>query len=267
MSLVSASKLRTLGFAGLTLLLSVGAAAAQTTSTLYKVLERGTLRVGTTGDYDPMTIFDPKTNSHRGYEIDAANRLAADLGVKVEFVKTDWKSLVQGLSSDKFDIIMSGTSLSLARLKTVGFSRPYNEYFMIALALKENAGKYKTWDDVNQKAVKVSVTLGTNFEGLARENLPSANLVRVEPPAQGYQEVLAGRSDLALTSSTEAAGLIKTYPNLQIILADAKYGKQIHGYMVKQDDFVWINYINRWLDLREADGVLPALRQKWLALH
>src|SRR5689334_23528680 len=65
-------------------------------STLQKVLASGTLRVGTTGDYNPMTIFDPATNSHKGYEIDAAQKLGADLGVKVEFVRTDWKTLKIG---------------------------------------------------------------------------------------------------------------------------------------------------------------------------
>lgn len=267
MRLMSSSWLRTIGFAGAALVLSAASTLAQTPSTLHKVLESGTLRVGTTGDYDPMTIFDPATSSYRGYEIDAAEKLASDLGVKLEFVRTDWKNILQGLSSDKYDIIMSGTSLSTARLKTVSISQPYNQYFMIALTLEENASKFKSWDDVNQKDVSVAVTLGTNFEGLAKENLPEADLVSVEAPAQGYQEVLTGRSVIALTSSTEAAGLIKRYPNLRIIRADAKFGKQIHGYILPQDDFVWTNYINGWLNLREADGFLPKLRAKWLALE
>jgi cyclohexadienyl dehydratase len=246
--------------------LLAGAAAAQQ-STLQKVLASGTLRVGTTGDYNPMTIFDTATSSYKGYEIEAAQKLAADLGVKVEFVRTDWKTLIQGLTSDKYDILMSGTSFSVARLKVVAFSQPYNTYYMVGLALKEKADKFKSWDDVNKKEVKVAVTLGTNFEGIAREVLPHSTLVRIEAPAREYQEILAGRSDIGLTSSTEAAGLIKTYPNLRIVLADAKFGKQVHGYMVRQGDPTWLAYINGWLNLREADGTLPAIRAKWLALQ
>src|SRR6185503_14947234 len=117
------------------------------------------------------------------------------------------------------------------------------------------------------KEVRVAVTLGTNFEGIAREVLPNSTLVRIEAPAREYQEILAGRSDIGLTSSTEAAGLIKTYPNLRIVLADAKFGKQVHGYMVRQGDPTWLAYINGWLNLREADGTLPAIRAKWLALQ
>lgn len=267
MSIITKYALRALVVSGFALIASSGASMAQGDSSLQKILSSGKLRVGTTGDYNPMTIFDPNTNNYRGYEIEAAQKLAEDLGVKVEFVRTDWKSLIQGLASDKYDILMSGTSLSTARLKIVSFSQPYNSYFMIALVHKDDIGKYKSWDDVNKKEVKVAVTLGTNFEGIAKESLPQATLVRIEAPAREYQEILAKRSHVGLTSSTEAAGLIKTYPDLRIVLADAKFGKQVHAYMMRQGDFTWTNYVNGWLNLREADGTLPGIRAKWLALQ
>ena len=47
-------------------------AQAQEKSRLLQIVERGTLRVGTTGDFNPMSIRDPATKSFKGYEIDAA---------------------------------------------------------------------------------------------------------------------------------------------------------------------------------------------------
>ena len=44
------------------------------------------LKVGTTGDWDPMTMKDPATNKYKGFDIDVMNELAKDMGVKVEFV-------------------------------------------------------------------------------------------------------------------------------------------------------------------------------------
>src|SRR5260370_35529226 len=75
-------------------------AFAQSKSHLQRVLETGTLRVGTTGDYNPMTIFDPQTKEYRGFEIDAARMLGGDLGGTGEFVPTDLKTLVAGVSPD-----------------------------------------------------------------------------------------------------------------------------------------------------------------------
>ena len=64
------------------------AAQAQAQSALQEILNDGLLKVGTTGDWNPMTMKDPATNSYRGYDIDVMTELAKDLGVKIEFVPT-----------------------------------------------------------------------------------------------------------------------------------------------------------------------------------
>ena len=67
---------------------------AQAQGTLQDILSSGVLKVGTTGDWNPMTMKDPATNSYTGYDIDVMTALAKDLDVEIEFVPTDWKTLV-----------------------------------------------------------------------------------------------------------------------------------------------------------------------------
>ena len=64
---------------------------AHAQSALQDILSTGVLKVGTTGDWNPMTMKDPATNSYTGYDIDVMTELAKDLDVKLEFVATDWK--------------------------------------------------------------------------------------------------------------------------------------------------------------------------------
>ena len=52
-------------------------------SNLDKILSSGVLKVGTTGDWDPMTVKDPATNKYKGFDIDVMNELAKDMGVKI----------------------------------------------------------------------------------------------------------------------------------------------------------------------------------------
>ena len=59
---------------------------ANAQSALTEILSTGVLKVGTTGDWNPMTMRDVATNSYTGYDIDVMTQLAADLGVEVEFV-------------------------------------------------------------------------------------------------------------------------------------------------------------------------------------
>ena len=72
---------------------------AHAQSALQDILSTGVLKVGTTGDWNPMTMKDPATNSYTGYDIDVMTELAKDLDVKLEFVATDWKTLVSGVVS------------------------------------------------------------------------------------------------------------------------------------------------------------------------
>lgn len=103
--------------------LSIGQAAAET-SRLHEILDSGVLRVGTTGDWNPMTMKDPATDSYRGFDIDVTTELAKDLGVKVEYVATDWKTLVNGITANKYDITGSA-SLNMSRAKVAGYSQAY----------------------------------------------------------------------------------------------------------------------------------------------
>ncbi len=88
------------------------ASMAQTKSKLNQILERGTLRVGTTGDFNPMSMKDTATNTLTGFDIEAMTQLATDMGVKIEFVPAEWATLVNGIVADRFDIF-SGASLSM----------------------------------------------------------------------------------------------------------------------------------------------------------
>ena len=55
-------------------------------SRLQKILENGELRVGTTGDWNPMTFKNPSNNEYEGFEIEIVKQLASDMGVKIVFI-------------------------------------------------------------------------------------------------------------------------------------------------------------------------------------
>ena len=102
----------------LTALLSSSAFAE---SRLQSILANGELRVGTTGDWNPMTFIDPDSKERKGFDIDIATALAADMGIKVVFVPTTWKTLVNGVISNKYDMT-SSASLSPNRALAAGYS-------------------------------------------------------------------------------------------------------------------------------------------------
>ncbi|GAB4383560.1 transporter substrate-binding domain-containing protein [Albidovulum sp.] len=242
--------------------LIVAAPLAQAQSALQEILSTGVLKVGTTGDWNPMTMKNPATNSYEGYDIDVMTQLAADLGVKVEFVPTDWKTLVSGVAAGKYHITGSA-SISPSRAKAAGYSQSYFSLATVPLVRKEDADRFHDWADLDKPDVTVAATLGTTQEQQVKEFFPHARHKIVEAPARDFQEVLAGRADAHITSNVEANKLVAQYPELMIVPVSAPRARTPVAMLLPQADQVWINYVNTWITLRKESGLFDELAAKW----
>jgi cyclohexadienyl dehydratase len=231
-------------------------------SRLQNILKLGEIRVGPTGDWNPMTFKDPATNEYKGFEIDIIKELAKDMGVTLVIVPTEWKTLVNGIVSNKYDISTSA-SLSVKRALSTGYTNSYFKLATVPLALKKNLNKFTSWEDINHKTVKVAVTLGTTQEQQAKQLFPKAILNIIESPARDFQEVLSGRSDVHITSNIEASSLIKKYPELGIIsVKEPKYPTPL-AWLTPQGDQVWINYLNHWISIKKSQGFFDKMTDKY----
>ncbi|MBD1165178.1 amino acid ABC transporter substrate-binding protein [Pelagibacterales bacterium SAG-MED13] len=230
-------------------------------SNLNKILASGELKVGTTGDWDPMTVKDPATNKYKGFDIDVMNELAKDMGVKIKFVPAEWKTIVSGITSSRYDISTSVTKTP-KRAEVAGFTDTYYKYGTVPLVLKKNLKKFPTWDSLNNEKVTIATTLGTSQEEKAKEFFPKSKLNSVEAPARDFQEVLAGRADGNITSSTEANKLVITYPQLAIV-PDGEKNPAFLAMMVPKGDDEWIKYVNSWIKKKKSSGFFTKLLAKY----
>ncbi len=242
-------------------LLSLSQAMAET-SRLQQILNSGVLKVGTTGDWNPMTMKDPASNSYRGFDIDVTTELAKDLGVKVEYVATDWKTLVNGITAGKYDITGSA-SLNMSRAKVAGYSQPYFYLAFVPVVPKKDVDKYSDWADFNNPDIKVAATLGTVQEKMVKEFFPEAQHIVIEAPARDFQEILARRANVSVTSNVEAATLVEKFNQLAIVpVKDPRKPTPI-AMLLPQDDQVWINYLNHWVELKKTQGFFKTTAEKW----
>ena len=247
---------------GVLLMVFGSTAQAQNSSALQDILSNGVLKVGTTGDWNPMTMKDPATNSYTGYDIDVMTELAKDLAVELEFVPADWKTLVSGVTSGKYHMTGSA-SVSPARAKAAGYSNSYFSLATVPLILAENADKFKDWGDLNKAGVTVAATLGTTQEKQVKNYFPNAEHKIVEAPARDFQEVLAGRADAHITSNVEANKLVIKYPQMMIVPVSAPKSPTPIAMLLPQADQVWINYVNTWIALKQERGFFDELGKKW----
>ncbi|MEH6740244.1 MAG: transporter substrate-binding domain-containing protein [Sulfitobacter sp.] len=241
---------------------SLLAAPVVAQSALTEILSGGVLKVGTTGDWNPMSVRDPATNSYVGYDIDIMTQLAADMGVELEMVPTDWKTLVNGVVAGNYHMTGSA-SISPARLKAAGYSNSYIAVEMFPFTTEDKAANFDGWDSINKEGVKVATTLGTSFEKMVKEWFPNAEIVVVEAPARGFQEVLSGRADVFVTSNIEGSTLVEKFPNVRQVEVSAPRAPTPIAMLLPQTDQVWINYINSWIELKKTQGFFEEVALKW----
>ena len=139
---------------GLVLAMATSLAAGNSLaeSALDDILSNGVLKAGTTGDWNPMSVRDVATNTYVGYDIDIMTELAKDLGVELELVPTDWKTLVNGVVAGKYHMTGSA-SISPPRLKAAGYSDSYIAVEILPFTTADKADRFDSWDSVNSSSV------------------------------------------------------------------------------------------------------------------
>ena len=154
-------------------------------SVLNQILSSGKLKAGTTGDFNPFSVRDTATNKYKGYDIDIMSELAKDMGVEIEFVPTDWKTIVNGVVAGKYHITGSA-SIKASRMKAAGFSESYLSVNFKPFTTDDKVSKFDGWDSINKSGVKIATTLGTAMEPMVKSWFPNASIKSVEAPARGF---------------------------------------------------------------------------------
>jgi cyclohexadienyl dehydratase len=104
------------------------------------------LRVGTTMDTPVFSMGDPATGKLQGFDMDALEALGSALGVKIEYVKITFGSVLADLAADKFDIAMSGIGRTSERARSATFSKPYMRYGRLMMIRRADKGRFKSSD-------------------------------------------------------------------------------------------------------------------------
>ncbi|NQY93314.1 MAG: transporter substrate-binding domain-containing protein [Campylobacteraceae bacterium] len=235
-------------------------------STLNKIVQRGELRVGLDPGYMPFEMKDKKGRLI-GYDIDMAKKMAKEMGVKVKFVSTAWDGIIAGLLTEKFDIIMSGMTITQSRNNKVNFANPYIVVGQTMLMKKSLNSKIKTAADLDKKEYTIVTKLGVTGEIAARKFFKNAKILTFETEADAASEVLNGKAD----------AMVYDQPYNVLFMSDKGAGRMIHldkpltyeplGWAIRKGDPDFINWLNNFLRQMKEDKVVnfhANLYNKWL---
>lgn len=225
---------------------------------LETVRARGTLRVGVSGDYQPFSVCTEQLTDCRGFDIDVAQRVTTDLGVRLELVRFRWPELRADLGAGKFDVAMSGVTLRPERTLTATFTRPYT--VAQAVVLVADRERFPSLRAVDQAGIRVAVNAGGHLEQVARAHFRTA---AVQPTAKNLSLpdlVVTKQAEALVTDSLEAPHFLAAHPSLSALPG---FGRDRKVYLLRRPDTALREWLDAWLVAREEDGLLRTLRTRW----
>lgn len=212
--------------------LAATALARSPAGTLEAVRERGILRVGADAEGGAPYVFpDPKDPSKRiGFEVDLAEAIARELGVKAKIVQGSWDSLIPSLDRGDFDVAMNGIEITPLRAEKILFSLPYYVYTEQLVVRKEET---RISDLADLKGMEVGTLIGA----VAQEILEGIGGVKVRTysgQVEPYEDLALGRLDAVLMDLPIAAYYAR--PNPKLRYQGPPTGEGFYGIALRKED-------------------------------
>jgi polar amino acid transport system substrate-binding protein len=232
-----------------------------TIDTLAEIKKRGTLRVGVSMIV-PWAMHD-KDGKLIGFEIDVAKKIARDMGVEVEFYPDELRYLIPDLKDNRFDIIVSGFSISTNRALQVNFSQPYNTVEVTFVANKERESKLKTLGDFNSPDVLIGVLDTSTAVDIASNAFPNAQLKTYPESADIFNDLLEGKIAGAVADSPRPEIIAKLFPDKVDIPSAKVLATFPAAFAVRRGDMDFVNFLNSWIEARTVNKWLENRRNYW----
>lgn len=230
-------------------------------SMIEQAIRKGTLKIGMS-TFLPWAMKD-KNGELIGFEIDVARRLANDMGVKAEFVPTQWSGIIPALITGKFDIIVGGMGVTPNRNLKVNFSIPYDHTGMSIVADRELASGFDSLDDFNNSNITLVVRMGSTSAAAVKKYMPKANLLQFDDESQAVQELLNGKAHAFISSAPLPGFQALKYPERLFLPLKENFTKEPIAFAIRKGDFDSYNYLNNWITVVTAEGWIEERKHYW----
>ncbi|MCD6581869.1 MAG: transporter substrate-binding domain-containing protein [Desulfuromusa sp.] len=231
--------------------------------TLDDIQDRGVLMVGMEPGYMPFEMTNQK-GEIIGFDVDMAKGIAKAMGVKLELVNTAWDGIIPALLTKKYDMIMSGMTVTQERNLKINFADPYIVIGQTILIKKEIADDVQYYRDLNNKKYKVGSKLGTTGEKATKRMIPNCTYISFDTEQEGITDLVNGKID----------AFVYDLPYMEIAYAQKGEGKLVYlnkpftfeplAWAIRRGNHDFLNWLNNYMTQVRSDGTYDKIYAKWI---
>jgi len=223
-----------------------------------RLITPGTLTVGTLSDAPPSICINSK-GQFTGFDNELLRAVADKLGLKINFVGTDFSGLLAQVAARRFDVGSSSITTTDARRQTVGFTNGYDfGYFSLVVP---PGSPIKGFGDL-AKGQRIGVVQGTVQEAYVVDTL---HLDPVKFPDYNtlYGSLKTRQIDAWVAPSQQAVGTVQ--PGDPAVIVENTFSlDNFVAWAVAKENKPLIDALNAGLDAVIADGTWSKLYSDWV---
>jgi polar amino acid transport system substrate-binding protein len=210
----------------------------------------------------PPFGFVDKQGDPTGFDVEAVNWIAKEMGFKVKHQPMDWDGIIPALLSGKIDFIASGMSATAERNLLVDFTIPY---YQVTQVLVVQPDDNRSLEQVMKSGDKIGVQRGTVTNGLLKDLKKKGKydfeIVEYDSTDLSLQDMEIGRIAGSGMDSSIANELLKTKDFKVAGTFDVR--PENYAYAVREDDNDLLKTLNEGLRRLMADPYWEELKAKW----
>lgn len=232
------------------------------------ILQAGTLKICAPNDGTPPNVYHDETGALVGSEVDLGKALAAELGLKPQFVESAFSAVIPTLQAKQCDVIMAQLYIKPEREAVVDFV-PY-VYSGTGIAVSKDKPAAVTGMDDSLCGKKVIVAVATTAESLATEQSekctaagkPAVDINRNSHADVALQQVQNGQVD-AYLDTAETLGYYATKTGAKIQMAGKPFGTIKIGAATLKGNKELHDAIATALAALESNGTYDKIMTQW----
>jgi ABC-type amino acid transport substrate-binding protein len=156
------------------------------------------IRAGIAPDFPPLCFRED--GEIQGIEADLVSRLGQE-GLQVKLVPMPFDTLLGALQEGQIDVIMSGMSITVDRVKVVDFTVPYLRVGQMALVRRPDYDRLRRTASMNASGVRIGFITGTTGEKYARQHMSQATLIGLPTVEAAVAALRGNRIDVFITDA------------------------------------------------------------------
>ena len=229
-------------------------------SALDRIQSTGKLRVGW-ATWWPYAYKDPDDNNElNGVAIDVFKLMSKELKTEIVWVEDNWATLIAGLQANKFDVTLP-MGRTLERAKAATYAAPFLQFGSGIVIRKEDAEKYKRWQDLDKDGLRVAVGLGSTGDTFASRKFTKADVVRLRSEPELLMSIVTKKVNAWHSTYGAFQKILPKHPNLMIMPATT-LAIVPTGFVVRQGDWHWVQWLDFFIEDIDQTGELVRILDK-----